>query len=452
MREMVPWKDAKQYGASLRAQSSRSELAKLSRRKFDPMDVLREAAKNRLARLLPIKFRLMSDSPFVFFRGSVEIMATDLGEAKHTKIEVQICGDAHVKNFGFFATPSSEIVLDINDFDETQRGPWEWDVKRLATSIILAGHVAGDSESCCKEATRVFLSEYCRWMHTFAEMPAIEVARHRAMRNLHDPVMRSALKKAERSSPPANLKKLAHKKQGGGYSLIYKPGSIWDVKGAESKAVERALKDYRNTLAPDRQMLFDRYTLVDVGFKVVGTGSVGTRDYIVLLLGRDGGEKDPLFLQIKEEPPSAYARYYKDRSSPGHQGQRAVEGQRALQIFSDLLLGWCSIGGRDYLVRQLNDHKSGIEPEDLKGERLIEYGRVCAELLAKGHARSGDPAVLAGYLGHGNKAEKALFEFALAYAGQVEADYQVFLKAMKRGFLRDAVKMADHPGIFRSSF
>jgi uncharacterized protein (DUF2252 family) len=158
-----------------------------------------------------------------------------------------------------------------------------------------------------------------------------------------------------------------------------------------------------------------------------------------------------LFLQIKEEPPSAYAGYYKDRSAFGHQGQRAVQGQRALQIFSDLLLGWCSIAGRDYLVRQLNDHKSGIEPEELKGDRLIEYGRVCAELLAKGHARSGEPAVLAGYLGHGNKAEKALFEFALAYAGQVEADYQVFLKAMKRGFLRDAVKMADHPGIFRSS-
>jgi len=175
---------------------------------------------------------------------------------------------------------------------------------------------------------------------------------------------------------------------------------------------------------------------------------VGIRDYVVLLVGRHGGEKDPLFLQIKEEPPSAYAEYYKDGSAPPHQGQRTVKGQRALQVFSDLLLGWCSISGRDYLVRQLNDHKSSIEPEELKGDRLVEYGLVCAELLAKGHARSGDPTVLAAYLGRRGKAEKALFHFAVSYAGQVEADYQALRKALKRGFLQDALKMADRPRIF----
>ena len=427
----------------MRAHLGRSALGEMAPRKFDPMDVLRRAAKNHIAQLLPVKFKLMSESPFGFFRGSVEIMAADLGEGRHTKIEVQLCGDAHVKNFGFFATPDAQIALDINDFDETQRGPWEWDVKRMATSIILAGHVAGHADARCKNAARAFIGEYCDWIRRFAAMPTIEVARHRAMRNLRDPLIRSALKKAERASPLANLKTITHKDRHGGRSFIYQRDSMWDVKGAEAKAVLSALNDYRDSLAPDRQMLFDCYTPADVGFKVVGTGSVGTRDYIVLMLGRHGGESDPLFLQIKEEPPSAYAEYYKDRSAPRHQGERVVRGQRALQVFSDLMLGWCSIAGRDYLVRQMNDHKSSVQPEELKGNRLVEYGKVCAELLAKGHARSGDPALLADYLGRPGKAEKGLLQFAVAYAAQVEKDYQAFLKALKRDLLKDAMKMAD---------
>src|SRR5579864_756455 len=170
-------KQAPGAGVALRAHLGRSALARLASREFDPLDVLRQAAKGRIAQLLPVKFKLMSESPFVFFRGSVEIMAADLGHAPHTKIEVQLCGDAHVKNFGFFATPDEQIALDINDFDETQRGPWEWDVKRMATSIILAGHVAGHADSSCKDATRVFIGEYCDWIRRFAAMPAIAVAR-----------------------------------------------------------------------------------------------------------------------------------------------------------------------------------------------------------------------------------------------------------------------------------
>ncbi len=428
----------------MRAHLGRSALGKLARRKFDPLDVLRQSAKNRIAQLLPVKFKLMSQSPFSFFRGSAEIMAADFGQARHTKIEVQMCGDAHVKNFGFFGTPDAQIAVDINDFDETQRGPWEWDVKRMATSIILAGRVAGHADSGCKDATRVFIGEYCEWIRRFAVMPAIAVARHRALRNLRDPVIQLALKKAERASPLESLRTLTRKDRRGNRSFIYRRDSIWDVKGAEAKAVLRALKDYRNTLGPDRQILLDRYAPIDIGFKVVGTGSVGTRDYIVLMLGWHGGETDPLFLQIKEEPPSAYAEYYKDRSAPRHQGERVVRGQRALQVYSDLLLGWCSIAGRDYLVRQMNDHKSSVQPEELKGNRLMEYGRVCAELLAKGHARSGDPALLADYLGRPGKAEKALLQYALSYADQVEKDYEVFVKALKRGLLKDAMKIADH--------
>jgi len=437
-------KQDRSAGVAMRAHLGRSALAKLAPRKFDPIDVLRQSGKNRIAQLLPVKFKLMSQSPFVFFRGSVEIMAADLGQARHTKIEVQMCGDAHIKNFGFFATPDEHIALDINDFDETQRGPWEWDVKRMATSIILAGRLAGHADSRCKDATRVFIGEYCAWIRRFATMPSIAVARHRALRNMRDPVMQSALKKAERASPLDSLRTLTHKDRRGKRSFMYRRDSIWDVKGEEAKSVLRALKDYRDTLSPDRQMLFDRYTPVDVGFKVVGTGSMGTRDYIVLLLSRHGGETDPLFLQIKEEPPSAYAGYYKDRSTPSHEGERVVRGQRALQVFSDLLLGWCSIAGRDYLVRQMNDHKSSVAPEELKGDRLLEYGKVCAELLAKGHARSGDPALLADYLGRPGKAEKGLLQYALGYAGQVEEDYKAFLQALKRGLLDETMKIADH--------
>src|ERR1051326_1489712 len=288
---MASPKDAKQKGLAQRSHLGRSSLAELSQRTFDPLDVLRDASKKHIARLLPVKFKLMSGSPFAFFRGSVEIMAADLGHSRHTRIEVQMCGDAHVKNFGFFATPGSEIVLDINDFDETQRGPWEWDVKRLATSIVLAGRVAGDRDSYCKDAVRTFVGDYCEWIRRFAKMPAIEVARHRIIRDFRDPAIRSALKKAERSTPLSSLQKLARKTRSG-YSFIYKRDSVWDVKGAESKVVVRALADYRATLAPDRQFLFDHYTVADVGFKVVGTGSVGTRDYVLLLLGRDTGDKE----------------------------------------------------------------------------------------------------------------------------------------------------------------
>jgi uncharacterized protein (DUF2252 family) len=411
-------------------------------RKFDPLEVIKQAAKNHIARLLPVKFTRMNQSPFAFFRGSVEIMAADLGAAKHTNIEVQLCGDAHLRNFGFFATQAAEIVLDMNDFDETQRGPWEWDVKRLATSIILAGRVAGDREHGCKQAVHAFVDEYCQWLHRFAHMPAVEVARHRITRNFRNPIMRSALKKAERSSPLSSLQKLTRKRKDGSYRFIYERDSMWEVKGAEHNAVRRGLTQYRATLAPDRRFLFDRYTIEDVGFRVAGTGSVGTRDYVVLLFGRDRREKDPLFLQVKQEQASAYAGYYADRSAPQHQGQRVVLGQRALQVFSDILLGWCSIAGRDYLVRQLSDHKSSVEPEELKGRLLLEYARVCAELLAKGHARSGEPAVLGAYLGRSGKAQRALTRFAIAYADRAEQDYEAFRKGLRGGFTRKAMRIA----------
>jgi uncharacterized protein (DUF2252 family) len=269
-------------------------------------------------------------------------------------------------------------------------------------------------------------------------MPGLEVARHRITRNSRDPLIRSALHQAERSTPESNLKKLTRRSRNGSYKFVYHRNLTWDVNGSEKQCVLNALPAYRETIAPERRMLFDRYRAQDVCFKVVGTGSVGTRDYVVLLFGRDNN--DPLFLQVKEELPSAYAGYYKDKAAPHHQGERVVCGQRAMQVFSDLLLGWCSIQKRDYLVRQLSDHKSSIEPEELNGRRLAEYSRVCAELLAKGHARSSEPAVLSSYLGKSDKAARALLEFAIAYADRTEKDFDLLKKALKSGFIKSVVK------------
>ncbi len=434
---MVTRTDSEKYGLSRRSHLGRPALADLPKRNFDPIEVFQRSCTGRIPSLLPIKFRLMSTSPFAFFRGSAGIMAADFAAAKNTQIEVQLCGDAHVKNFGFFATPASEIVIDINDFDETIRGPWEWDVKRMATSIMLAGRMAGDREASCKQATEIFIEYYCDWIHRFSNLPTLEIARHRTVRNMRDPFIREALNKAERSTPLSNLDKLARKK-GDSRSFVTRPNTLWEIKGKTRKTVLAAIPEYRETLAPDRKMLLDRYRPVDVGFKVVGTGSVGTRDYIVLFFGRD--QNDPLFLQIKEEPASIYAPYLPNAITPAHQGQRVVEGQRALQVMSDLLLGWCSIAGRDYLVRQLSDHKSGIEPEELNGERLAEYGRICAELLAKGHARSGSPVAISAYLGASDKAQRALLRHAVSYADQVEKDYAAFRKALRQGKL----KIKDH--------
>lgn len=429
-------KDAEQFGLKQRQVLGRSGLATLADRDFDALDIVRRACRDHVARLTPVKFARMSASSFAFFRGAVELMAADLGASSHTGIEVQLCGDAHLKNFGFFASPGADIILDINDFDQTQRGPWEWDVKRMATSIMLAGRIAGDRETGARSATAGFLNDYLRWIRRFAAMPNLEVARHRTTRDTRDAVIRSALREAERSTPESNLQKLARRSAQGHYHFIAKPNEIWEVNGAERRAVLESLPEYCETLAPEHRMVFDRYRAEDVGFKVVGTGSVGTRDYVVLLFGRD--HKDPLFLQIKEETASAYADYYRDQSVPRHQGERVVRGQRAMQVYSDMLLGWTSIQKRHYLVRQLSDHKSSIEPEALNGRRLHEYSCVCAELLAKGHARSAEPAMLASYLGSSDKAARALLDFAVKYADRTEKDFNAFKKALKKGFAKSA--------------
>lgn len=421
------------YGRAQRKHLSRSELDSFDpgSRHFDAVKVIAESCQGRVPKLIPIKFQRMSLSLFAFFRGTVEVMAADLASAKNTRIEVQLAGDAHVNNFGFFASPDAQVIFDMNDFDETFRGPWEWDVKRMTTSIMLAGREAGNSNAVSKEAVDAFLSTYFLWIGRFTQMLTIDVARHRVKRNLTDSALSKSLKQAVRATPLENLRKLA-RKTARGWRFRSQSSLLWDVPGQTRTTVLGALPLYRNTLRPEYQLLFDRYHPVDVGFKVVGTGSVGTRDYVVLMFGRD--ENDPLILQIKEEPPAIYSRYLK-HPRPRNEGQRVAEGQRALQVASDMLLGWCSMEGRDYLVRQLNDHKAGCEISDLRGPRLAAYSRLCAELMAKGHARSGDPVAICAYVGAGEKAAQSLRRFAVQYANQVEADYTAFRKALKSGAL-----------------
>lgn len=434
MKDHRSRKDAEKFGHSQRRHLSRSDLGKFDagKRNFDPVSIIKDSCRNRVPDLLPIKFKLMADSMFAFYRGTVEIMAADLAAEKHTQIEAQLCGDAHIRNFGFYGTPDAQVTFDINDFDATCRGPWEWDVKRLVTSVVLAGREAGELPAKCRRTAQMCTAEYCSLMRSFARMSTVDVARYRVQRDMKQPVLRDALMKAERATAIHILPKVAHRTKDG-WKFRKVPDQVLKLDHATRDAVIQALPAYRAALSPDHQMLFDRFRPADVAFKIAGTGSVGTRDYVVLLFGRD--QNDPLFLQVKEEPPCPYAGHL-NQPPTANEGERVALGQRALQVQSDLLLGWCSIERRDYLVRQLNDHKSSLDIQTLKGRRLIEYGTLCAELLARGHARSGDPIAIAAYLGSSDKAATALVEFALKYADQAATDYKAFVKAWKSGALK----------------
>ena len=331
--------ESKQLGLSCRERLKRSDQAKwdAGKRSHDPIELLMAANKSRIPELLPIKMGRMAASPFGFFRGAVPLMAADLATLPVTKIEVQICGDAHVRNMGCFATPDGRLIFDVNDFDETIPGPWEWDVKRLATSLILAGREAGDSDRLCRESVQLLMRSYREAMLRFAQMPRLELARIRVHRLLEGDPVRSVLHKAARATPLQNLAKLTMVRRNGARTFKVARPFLTPVKKPLSTTILRALESYRKTLAPDRQHVLSFYRPVDIAFKVVGTGSVGTRDYLVLHFGNGSG--DPLFLQVKEEPPSAYAPYLRDANSVPNQGQRVVEGQRRMQTQSDLLLG-----------------------------------------------------------------------------------------------------------------
>jgi uncharacterized protein (DUF2252 family) len=425
-----------QFGQNLRKKLKRTDQSKWNenKRKRDPVEIILDVNRQRIPELVPVKMARMAVCPFSFFRGSVAVMAADLATLPTTGIPVQICGDAHVRNLGAYAGPDGRLIFDINDFDETIRAPWEWDLKRLAASLVLAGREAGDSEHQCLDAVMTCARMYRTKMAEFSRMTCLEVHKYRIHRQFTGRTGVSVLQRAERATPEHTLAKLTVRHGAKRVFREVKPVLAHPAK-SRAKQVLQSIKRYRETLPGCSQAALDFYRPVDVAFKIVGTGSVATHDYVVLHLAGEGA-RDPLFLQIKEAVQSAYAPYVKSPETAMHQGQRVVHGQRMLQVQSDIMLGWTSIGAADYMVRQLSDHKASISDDDLKGAGLTEYAITCGEVLAKGHARSGDPAVLAGYLGESDRWDKALAKFAFVYADQTTGDYEKFTAAIRSGKIR----------------
>jgi uncharacterized protein (DUF2252 family) len=426
--------ERRKLGQARRKQVGRqghSEL-NLKARPATSMALLERAERGRISALLKLKHQLMAQSPFVFFRGAAPVMAADLALVPNTGILGQLCGDAHVRNVGAFAAPDGRLVFDINDFDETIRGPFEWDLKRMAASIVLAGRESSHKEASARAAAEEFVLHYCEKMRTFAGMPLLEVARYQVHRIGSVAPVHDALLKAEHATPLHSLEQLTE-------AASNKPDAVRRFKtieptlkrvtGSQAVKVLAALGPYRDTLEPQRQHLLSLYRPVDVAFKVVGTGSIGLRDYCIYFEGN--GSSDPLFLQMKEETASAYTAYLPDAHPPQHNGKRTIEGQRAMQVQSDPFLGWTHLEGRDFLVRQLNDHKGSIELTDLVGSGLSAFAEICGELLARGHARSGDPQVIAGYIGTGDNFATSVAKFGAFYADQTEKDWQA-LRRMKK--------------------
>jgi len=410
----------------------------------DPILALEEQEAGRIAELLPIRHRRMMDSPLAFFRGAAAVMAEDLAGTPATGLLVQACGDAHLLNFGIFATPERRLAFDVNDFDETLPATFEWDVKRLAASVLLAGRERGFSVVDCALAKQVAAQSYRSETDACSRMPYLDVWYSRQDVAELMAVMRKAesrrleeqvLRKARHATSLGALDKLTRVIDGR-RRIVDAPPLIEHLpspaRGAQAPAVVRR---YRSSLPDDRRVLLDRYRVVDWARKVVGVGSVGTDDAIVLALG--DSEEDPLFLQVKEAQASVLERFAGRSRYPSH-GQRVVWGQRIMQAASDIFLGWTRLEERDYYVRQLRDMKGSIAIEKLSPQELADYARACGAALGQAHARSGDAVSIAGYLGAGDNFDRAIARFAAAYADQTERDHALLIRAVNSGRLEAA--------------
>jgi uncharacterized protein (DUF2252 family) len=407
------------------------------------VDILEDQAASRLPDLVPVRYGRMLASPFAFFRGSAAIMAMDLATLPRTPLTVQLCGDAHLMNFGVFGSPERELLFDINDFDETLPGPFEWDLKRLTTSIVLAGRANRFSARENRISVLSATSAYREAMRRFAQMGTLatwyaHVTIDDVMSMLEDGKARRKaaawIRKARSNTSMRALETLTEMVDGT-RQIIHAPPLIERLMAqGEVDLVERlkhGIHEYRRTLTPDRRHLFDQFQAIDLARKVVGVGSVGTRCYIVMFEGKS--LEDPLFLQIKEAQASVLNPYVVE-SNYRDNGERVVVGQRRMQAASDIFLGWYrSVDDRDFYVRQLQDLKGSVPVESVTPTGLSLYGRICGSTLARAHARSGDSIQIAAYLGQGMAFEEALATFADAYADQTERDYRELVKAQKSG-------------------
>ena len=423
-------------GKALRDQLPRTEQGTLALPGVRPdlVDRLKALNARRLPHLLPIKWGRMAASPFGFFRGSAGLMAADLGPAPVTGLQVQLCGDAHLLNLGAYAAPDGHLVFDLNDFDESLPGPWEWDLKRLCASVVLGGREAGQSDASARDAVLALVRSYREDMGRFAAMKGLELVRFDVVPEDHGPVLKEVLAKATRDTPARLLDKVTELDGEGHRRFQSRPPLLTPIAPSLDKALREGWGDYLDTVVPGRQRVLEGYEPVEIAFKVVGTGSVGTTCLLDLCFGR--GPDDPLFLQLKSEEPSVWAPYLPGPADPIHQGRRAALGQHRMQTWVDPCLGWAQFGGQEFLVRQWSDHKASVTVAALKGPLLEAYASLCGGILAKAHARTGDAVRLAGYLGDGDKLDQALGGFALAYADQMERDHQAFLLAIQGGLLQ----------------
>ncbi|HUJ63795.1 MAG TPA: DUF2252 domain-containing protein [Kofleriaceae bacterium] len=434
----LPRAEREAYGKSLRTKVKRADHAAWteSDARRDVVARLRASEPGRLKDLIAIRYGKMAMSPFAFLRGGSWVMAPDLAALPSTGYLVQVCGDAHVRNLGAFSGLDGRVVFDVNDFDETCRAPWEWDLKRLAVSIVIVGREARTSDRVCREAVCALVESWRNTMHVLADLPAVEVARYCVHRFDPGGTVGRVLRKAERMTAEHARDELARPGGDGRARFIEDPPRLRPVSGAEAERVFAALAPYRDTLGPDRQQVLDCYEPYDVAYKVGGTGALGARNYVVLCIGN--GHHDPLILQIKQALPSCYEALDLVKPDPrtaSHQGMRVAAGQHRMQTWTDPFLGWTTLDNEPCYVRQLSDHKASIDPADLRRASLIEYARVCGETFAKAHARTGDAAVLYGYGGEGDKLDRAIASAAVLGADQSTADWEAMLVAIRAGQL-----------------
>ncbi|MDV9170913.1 DUF2252 domain-containing protein [Streptomyces sp. W16] len=405
----------------------------------DPVAVLERQGRDRLPELLPIRYGRMAASPFAFLRGSAAVMAADLASQPHTGLTVQLCGDAHLLNFGLYASPERALLFDLNDFDETFPGPFEWDVKRLAASVAVAARENGHGDTKAHRAALEATAAYRKALRALARkgelavwydridadslLPLVRSARHRRR-------VESSLTRARRRTSLHAVGKLTETVDGR-RRIVQDPPLLEPAGASDMAAVRKIFSDYRSTLSEERRLLLDRYRFVDAARKVVGVGSVGTRCFIVLLAGRD--QDDPLFLQIKEARKSVLEEHLPNGPYV-HPGHRVVAGQRLLQAASDIFLGWMTgPQGRAFYWRQLRDMKGSADVAGMSPAELLAYARLCGTALARAHARSGDRVAIAAYLGGTDTFEHAVADFASAYATQTTTDHATLGAAVAAG-------------------
>ncbi len=450
LRSYVPAEEMRERGRALRERvpvTARDREVTGTRRP-EVLEFLRAAHADRLPHLVPLRVGRMMSGPFTFYRGAAGLMAADLADGPVSGLDAQLCGDAHAANFGLYGTSRGEIIMDINDFDETIAGPWEWDLERLAASLVLAGRESGADEDDCRRAARDAARSYRIAVDTLAEQPFMEswtalpdesvISRAKADDLLDD--FKKAAKKARKNNSAKVAAKWTrhlddHVTDVSKHRFVSDPPVLTPVEDAVEQAVIDGLQRYGDTLGESRRNLLARFAVSDVAFRIVGTGSVGLHSYVALLHGNDG---EVLVLQLKQSIPSALAPYL-PVPPVRHEGERIVQGARLVQSDSDMLLGWTTLalGGRElpFIVRQFRNFKGSIDPAALPADDLDDYGRLAGALLARAHSRSLDPRLLSGYLDGDESFDEAVANFAVRYADRTEADHAELERAVQAGKL-----------------